>query len=301
MWKVHLAGARQVFEAMYSPRVTPVGVDYGKGELHSSISIPIRRWLISLMSFLDVAACCATGEETVIPGDYWEVYTGGWEYNLGAPSFCLGSDLADRAMAQMRQAWSRIMSIQVSISAFARLQRLRIDDSHRDVLHSDLIYRVKTWRASVPEIFRRLAELSTMPGDASNRDVEILTAAACVESYAVACVVHLDRVATQSLGNAATDPKIASATTRILDLILNFSTGVNRLGVLWPLFIAGITTRDQDQQTLVRNCFMELKMFGLQNVSRALDTLEYVWLQHRLLGKANYKEFDDIAAANLLP
>ncbi|KAK7227665.1 hypothetical protein V2G26_015668 [Clonostachys chloroleuca] len=301
MWQVHLAGARQVFEAIYSPKVVASGADYGKDEWTSSISVPMRRFLISLLSFLDVAACCATGEDTVILGDYWESFAGGWEYNLGTPSFCLGRASADRTLAQIRQAWSRIMSIQVGISAFARLQRLSIHNSRRNTLHNDLAHRIEVWQASVPDIFHRLAALSTMPSDASDRDAEILTAAACIECYSVACIIHLDRVATQSLGNAATNPEIAAATNRILDLILNFSNGLNRMGVLWPLLMAGIATVDKDQQSLVRDCLAGLKVFGLQHVSRALDTLEYVWLQHRLFGKANYKEFDDLAAENLLP
>lgn len=41
--------------------------------------------------------------------------------------------------------------------------------------------------------------------------------------------------------------------------------------------------------------------WSIQNAVRALDILEYVWLQQRLFGEAEYKTFDKLASANLLP
>lgn len=264
-WRIHLAGACQAFKAMYSPQAGLLASSHGRqNDTENSVELPMRRFLISLMSYLDVAASCATGEGTVIDGDYWESFAGSWEYNLGAPSFNPSHEPADRVLAQLRHAWSKLMSIQVSISSFAKLQRSGWSDSRRAVQYDALANRIWNWHNATPSVFSRLAKLDKMPPNATRRDVEIFTATACVESYARACTIHLNRVMTQKLGNASDDPEVALAVKKVLDLTLNFSSGIHRLALLWPMFMAGAATRDDTQQALVRDYFQGIKSFGFK-------------------------------------
>lgn len=270
-WKVHLGGARRILEAVYSPRpfaLTERGENYGVGGLDGHLVRPMRRFLVSLMAYLDVAAACATGEGTLIPGDYWETLGGGWEYNLGAPSFHPSRTLADRALAQIRISWSRIMSIQAGISAFAKLRASdSLDDLRSNMVRDNLAHRIANWHDCTPDVYMRLSvqpdEHNAHP-NVSKSDAELLAAAACVECYAMACSIYLDRVVTQKLGRAAHDPTIATAVNRILTLTSSFADGLGRLAHLWSLFTAGTAITDEGQKVIVREFLLAMKNFGFK-------------------------------------
>lgn len=266
-WKIHLVGAGQIFQSLYSPRVAlPGGRSSSNGmDLVSvSNSLPLRRFLVSLMAYLDVAGSCATGEGPLIPGDYWETFGGGWEYNLGVPSFAKARSPSDRVMAQIRHSWSRIMSIQTEISKFVGLERMGMSQDQRGMYYNDLSYRIQNWQDCAPDIYLRVEGLDTMPEDVTPEEHETLTAAACIQTYALACSIYLDRVKTRQVGNAGTDSTIAAAVSRTLTLIFNFQFGINQLAVLWPLLTAGIATVDPAQQGQIRERLNSMKGFGFK-------------------------------------
>ncbi|PHH91280.1 hypothetical protein CDD83_1090 [Cordyceps sp. RAO-2017] len=302
-WRIHLLGARQIFHSMYSPRTTLPSSNGANGAdgLGVAATLPLRRFLVSMMSYLDVAAACATGGGPLIPGDYWETLGGGWEYNLGVPSFAKSRTSADRTMAQLRNAWSRLMSIQIDISRLAKLLQSGLDRRQKTIFHGDIAYRIRNWHESAPDIFLRLDELDKMPADASGEEVEALTAAACIQCYALACSLYLERVTTRRVGSAAFDPEVKSTVDRILVLILNFSSGIHRLAILWPFLTAGIATVDPEQQAALRGWLTGMKSFGFKHVSRVLDTLEYSWEHMRLYGGLNYEAFEVMISSNLVP
>ncbi|KHN97141.1 Zn(2)-C6 fungal-type DNA-binding domain protein [Metarhizium album ARSEF 1941] len=75
-WKIHLVGAAQILQSLYSPRVglLPSNPTAKNSEMElSSVAhtLPLRRYLVSLMAYLDVAASLATGDGPLIQGDYW--------------------------------------------------------------------------------------------------------------------------------------------------------------------------------------------------------------------------------------
>ncbi|PFH55267.1 hypothetical protein XA68_10229 [Ophiocordyceps unilateralis] len=299
-WKIHLVGAGQIFRTLYSPRTADVA---GAGTGSSSLLLlPLRRFLVSTMSYLDVAAACATGGGPLIPGDYWETLGGGWEYNLGAPSLVRAPSAAvDRTMAQLRSSCSRVMSIRTDISRFARLLRSGLDRRQSDMFRGDIAHRIRNWHDSVPDIFLRFDDepattATTTTGDDENLDA--LTAAACILSYALACTIYLERVASRRVGSAALDPTIQHAVDRILTLVGSFSRGVHRLAMLWALLTGGIATVDTNQQALLRQWLTEMKSFGFKHVSRVLDTLEFAWRQHRA---SDYDELEAMISSNLVP
>lgn len=263
-WKIHLVGAGQIFQSMYSPRTTLPNNDGADG-LGVAATLPLRRFLVSAMSYLDVAAACATGGGALISGEYWETLGGGWEYNLGVPSFAeTQSSAADRTMAQLRSSWSRVMSIQTDISKFVKLLQSGVDHRQRKIFHDDIGCRIKNWHKSVPDMFLRLEGMEAIPTGASEEEVEALTAAACIQSYALACTVYLERVTTRRIGSGAFDADIRSAVDGIVSLVLAFSSGINRLAILWPCLTAGIATVDSGQQRLLREWLTGMKSFGFK-------------------------------------
>ncbi|KAM4056605.1 fungal specific transcription factor [Hirsutella rhossiliensis] len=299
-WKIHLLGAGQIFQSMYSPRTTLPNSDGADG-LGVAANLPLRRFLVSVMSYLDVAAACATGGGALIPGDYWETLGGGWEYNLGVPSFAETRSSADRTMAQLRSAWSRVMSIQTDISKFVKLLQSGVDGRQRKIFHDDIDHRIKNWHKSAPDMFLRLEGMDAIPEGAPEEEVEALTATACIQCYALACTVYLERVSTRRIGSAAFDPEIKKIVDRIVTLILTFSRGINRLAILWPFLTAGIATVEVEQQRLLREWLLGMKSFGFKHVCRVLDTLEYSWEQMRQYGGLNYDEFEVMISSNLVP
>lgn len=268
-WKIHLVGAAQIFHSLYSPRVSPRSSKASgrtdDAELQGvATSLPLRRFLVSLMAYLDVAASVATGEGPLIAGDYWETFGGGWEYNLGVPSFAQSRSRADRTMAQIRQSWSRIMSIQTDLSQFVKVEREGLSPQQRDMYYNDLVHRLQNWQDSTPDIYLRLDQLDAMPPDATPEEHEILTAISCIQTYALACFVYLDRVMCRSVGSAATNASVAAAVDRILTLTFNFQSGINQLGVLWPLLTAGIATVNPVQQNHIRERLASMRAFGFR-------------------------------------
>ncbi|KAF5136861.1 Sterol uptake control protein 2 [Metarhizium anisopliae] len=267
-WRIHLAGAAQIFQSLYSPRVGPPSSPTAKSsgmELSSvSHTLPLRRFLVSLMAYLDVAASLATGDGPFIQGDYWETFGGGWEYNMGVPSFATVRSPTDRTMAQIRQSWSRIMSIQTDISKFVKMERGGLAQHQKDMYYNDLSYRLRNWQESAPDIYLRLHQLDSMPADATPEEFETLTAASCIQIYSLSCAVHLETVKGRRIGNAATDLTVAAAVSRILTLILGFQSGINQLAVLWPLLTAGIATVDPGQQQSIRERLAAMRGFGFK-------------------------------------
>ncbi|RCI12319.1 hypothetical protein L249_0067 [Ophiocordyceps polyrhachis-furcata BCC 54312] len=301
-WKIHLVGAGQIFHSLYSPRTGPsAAAAAGAGAGSSTpLLLPLRRFLVSTMSYLDVAAACATGGGPLIAGDYWETLGGGWEYNLGAPSLVRArSSASHRTMAQLRSSWSRVMSIQTDISRFAKLLRSGLDGRQSDMFRSDIAHRIRNWHDSVPDVFLRLDDepvtMTTRRRDEDDEDVDALTAAACILSYALACTIYLERVSSRRVGSAVFDPTVKHAVDRILRLVGGFSSGVHRLAMLWALLTGGIATADAAQQSLLRQWLTEMKSFGFKHVSRVLDTLECAW-QH-----GDYDELELTLSSNLVP
>ncbi|RDA85221.1 hypothetical protein CP532_3282 [Ophiocordyceps camponoti-leonardi (nom. inval.)] len=298
-WKIHLVGAGQIFHSLYSPR-TGAGASVAAPP-PPLLLLPLRRFLVSTMSYLDVAAACATGGGPLIAGDYWETLGGGWEYNLGAPSLVPArSSAAHRTMAQLRSSWSRVMSIQTDISRFAKLLRSGLDGRQSDMFRNDIAHRIRNWHDSVPDVFLRLDDegpaMTAQRGDGKDdEDVEALTAAACILSYALACTIYLERVASRRVGSAVFDPTVRHAVDRILTLVGGFSRGVHRLAMLWALLTGGIATADAGQQSLLRQWLTEMKSFGFKHVSRVLDTLEWAWQN------GDYDELEMMISSNLVP
>lgn len=259
-WAVHLQGAREIYNRLFYPHTGD-----SAREVHrvAESNHPLRSFLVSLLSYVDVAGACATPGGTVVEGNYWKTLGGGWEYNLGTPTLSGSSMPEDPRLVELRHSWSGMMEIQASISVFARDKRSMAPD-HQDQVYKDLFYKLVAWRATTPISLQQLGELDD-DSLAKFPFPDVLEYVGCIEAYEKATFLHLHQVAGAGRPGWITDRTyLDTLITRILTLIRKCSKGVGQLAVLWPLFIAGQETRKEEEQGYVRETMHELKRFGFK-------------------------------------
>lgn len=260
-WRVHLLGASNIYKALFNPEPATDPDNFSDNSHDLENTHPVRRFLVSLLAYLDVAGACATGSGTFIKGDYWETHGGGWEYNLGVPSF--SHNLNDNGtLGQIRQSWSRLMSIQADISAFAKRKREGMSKGRQEMSRNDLESRLIRWRLNAPNCFARFT--SRQNNDDEELEWYLMEAMGFVEAYEKATIIYLHKVCTsgqprsQSLAN-----DIQDAVLRILTLADKFCTGIVQLGMPWALFVAGAEATSLDEQAFVRQKFVDMARFGM--------------------------------------
>lgn len=263
-WAVHLKGACEIYNVLFSPHT---GNSARESQRVAETNHPLRPFLVSLLSYLDVAGACATPGGTVVEGSYWKTMGGGWEYNLGIPSLSPTASDNPRLM-ELREAWSSLMEVQTTISTFASDKKTWMTTDQSDETYKEIFNQLVVWRAMAPPCLQLLSDLED-ESIAQYPYPDVLEYAGCIEAYEKATFVHLLQVAGAGRVGWITDwTYMDMLVSRILLLVCNFAKGVGQLAVLWPLFIAGQETRDGDEQKYVRQTMEELKRFGFK-----------VWLQ----------------------
>ncbi|KAJ5673193.1 hypothetical protein N7507_002320 [Penicillium longicatenatum] len=299
-WAVHLKGAREIYNLLFYPHTG--GTSTREDQRIAESNHPLRSFLVSLLSYLDVAGACATPGGTVVEGNYWKTLGGGWEYNLGIPSLSSSTMPDNPRLVELRHAWSGMMEVQTSISLLARDKQWMPPDQ-QDMVYKDIFNRLVVWRASTPISLQLLGDMEL--DDESLRQFpfpDMLEYVGCVEAYEKATFVHLHQIAGTGRPNWITDRTyLDMLITRILTLIRKLSKGVGQLAVLWPLFIAGQETRKKDEQQYVRQTMEELKRFGFKNVDKGLELLEGVWFKRRAFPEGWTETLDEIQSNILLP
>lgn len=259
-WAVHLKGAREIYNRLFYPQP---GDSMREAHRLAETSHPLRPFLVSLLSYLDVAGACATPGGTVVEGNYWKTMGGGWEYNLGTPS--LLSSMPDNPhLVELREAWCGMMEIQASISKFASDKESWMTADQSDMTYKEIFNQLVVWRAMTPPCIQLLADLDD-ESIAQYPHPDVIEYAGCIEAYEKATFVHLLQIAGAGRVGWITDwTYINMLVSRILMLICKLSKGVGQLAVLWPLFIAGQETRCESEQKYVRKTMQELKRFGFK-------------------------------------
>ncbi|KAF4213648.1 hypothetical protein CNMCM8980_009719 [Aspergillus fumigatiaffinis] len=266
-WAIHLKGAREIYKSLFlSKRSDPAK----EAQRLAESNHPLRHFLISLLSYLDVAGACNTSEGTVVEGSYWRTHGGGWEYNLGTPSLSSPTPGDDR-LNELRQCWSIMMEIQADISAFGKAKHEKwLTPAQQDVIYGGLLNRLVQWRANAPQCIQQLGELD----DESLQQYqypEVIEYAGCIEAYEKATIIFLHKVtAAERPDRPPQTPFLQMLATRILSLIKKLARDVGQLAVMWPLFIAGRETRDETQQKAVRQTMVDCQRFGFK--ARRPDT-----------------------------
>lgn len=261
-WAIHLKGAREIYKLLFLQTNSDP-----KQEAHriAETNHPLRQFLISLLSYLDVAGACATSDGPVVEGSYWRKFAGGWEYNLGIPSLTSDQPSSEHTLNELRTCWSLMMEIQVAISSFGRQKHENLlSPAEQDVIYGEILDRLLAWRANAPESMQVLGGLD----DASLQQYpypEVLEYTGCIEAYEKATIIYLHKVAGASRPDRQTDgPLLQTLSSRILQLIGKCANGVGQLAALWPLFVAGRETRDPREQMYVRQTMTELRLFGFK-------------------------------------
>ena len=261
-WTIHLKGAREIYKILFFQKSTDPTQE---AQRLTEMNHPLRHFLISLLSYLDVAGACATNDGTVVEGSYWRQYAGGWEYNLGIPSLSSSTPPSEQILVELRNCWSVMMEIQASISSFGRAKHEnQLAPAQQDMIYGNLLNRLLNWRATAPECMQVLGGLD----DASLEHypyLEILEYAGCIEAYEKATVIYLHKVAAANRPERQTEgPLLQMLASRILQLIEKCANGVGRLAALWPLFTAGRETHDVTEQAYVQQTMQELQRYGFK-------------------------------------
>ncbi|KAL3472524.1 fungal-specific transcription factor domain-containing protein [Aspergillus californicus] len=296
-WAIHLKGAREIYRIMFTPNSEPALEAQRVAEMNH----PLRQFLVSLLSYLDVAGACATSDGTVVEGSYWRTLGGGWEYNLGIPS--LSETPADNSLlVELRQCWSIMMEIQAAISSFGKAkQQGWMSPEQQDLVYHDILQRLIQWRLGAPSCFQELGDLDS---DSLSRypHQENLEYVGCIEAYEKATHIYLHKVAGVARPDLQPQKELMAAlSTRILHLIRALAKGVGRLAISWPLFIAGRETRNECQQKFVRETMLDMQRYGFKNVEKALEELEKAWFKQRAFPAGWVDTMDDLRSSILLP
>ncbi|KAJ5223395.1 Protein of unknown function DUF3468 [Penicillium chermesinum] len=257
-WAVHLQGAREIYNLLFYPHTgtNPTREIQRVAESNH----PLRSFLVSLLSYLDVAGACASPAEQ----------------SSRAPTGRLWEEV------ELRQAWSGMMEVQAQISVFGR-DKSWMSPEVQDAVYKDIFNQLVVWRASTPISLRLLGDMEL--DDESLRLFpfpDVLEYVGCIEAYEKATFVHLHQVGGAGRPGWVTDRTyLDMLLTRILTLIRKLSKGVGQLACLWPLFIAGQETRNESEQDYVRQTMQDLRRFGFKNVDKGLEHLERVWFKRR--------------------
>ncbi|KAL4948810.1 fungal-specific transcription factor domain-containing protein [Aspergillus filifer] len=296
-WAIHLKGAREIYRLMFYPNADPAH----EARRVAEINHPLRQFLVSLLSYLDVAGACATSDGTIVEGSYWRTLGGGWEYNLGIPS--LSEPNSDNPLLrELRQSWSIMMEIQAAISSFGQSKRSGwMTPEQQDCTYGDLLQRLLQWRIDAPACFQQLGDLDE-PSLSQYPHPEILEYVGCIEAYEKATYLFLHKTA--AVARPDIQPQtgvLAALCTRILDLIRHLAKDVGRLAALWPLYIAGRETRDEQEQKFVRETMIDMQRYGFRNVEKGLEELEKAWFKQRAFPECWVDIMNDVCTTILLP
>ncbi|OQE23702.1 hypothetical protein PENSTE_c008G01528 [Penicillium steckii] len=300
-WKVHLKGARAIYNLIFFPPSDDSDCALEEKRLVET-NHPLRSFLVSLLSYLDVAGACATPGGTVVEGNYWKTLGGGWEYNLGIPSLSAGSMPDNPRLIELRSAWSGMMEVQAEISTFARDKQWMAPE-HQDMVYKDIFHRLVIWRASTPISLQVLGDMELDDDELSHFPYpDMLEYVGCIEAYEKATFVHLHQVGGADRPGWISDRSyLNTLVTRIVTLIRKLSKDVGQLAVLWPLFIAGQETRRVDEQQYIRQTLTDLRRYGFRNVDKAFELLEKLWFKRRAFPEGWTETLDEIQSNILLP
>ncbi|OAX80322.1 hypothetical protein ACJ72_05350 [Emergomyces africanus] len=304
-WKVHLRGVRDLFEALMQP-IQPVptsAINTTTSDTRlEAPELSLRRFLISLTAYLDVAGAVSSSEKTVIDGPYWESHGGGWQYNLGV-SGSLPEDSCNAAvLSALRRHWSLLMCIQTDISSFASAKRMGMSVEKRNATLANFETRLALWRSMAPECFSMIVSSSSEDAVKTRGNAELLEGTACVEAYEKATIIYLYMVSVAGeCIPRVSPPHVTAASKRVITLFKDFGRGVGQLGMLWALYIAALETNDRLEQDFLRETFTGMKRFGFKNITKALDILENAWLHKRAFAQYEWIQAPHLETSLLLP
>lgn len=259
-WLVHLKGAKGIYRTLCYPN--QAHHNYARAARRQADS-PTQSFLVSMLSYLDVAGACAASDGTVVVGGYW-AFDGSSEFQApGAAGSCPATAASPSPLAELRQCWCAMMEIQASVGAFGEAKQRWMPFGQQDQAYKGLV-RTVAWRANAPEPLRRLAELDGNSFQQYEYQ-DMIEHVGCVEAHEKATILYLHKILGAGRPDRQPDAVVVDALVgRILLLIEKLATGVRQLAVVWPLYVAGREARQEYQQQFVREKLMELQLYGFK-------------------------------------
>ncbi|KAF3481750.1 uncharacterized protein GIQ15_04509 [Arthroderma uncinatum] len=294
-WKVHLAGARDIFESIVKTPTTATVVQ----KQIDGLDRPFKCILISLMAYLDVVGAVSTNERMVIGGSYLEMH-GEQEYNFGISTIATERTIEDVYLGGLRHAWSVLMSIKADISAFGDAINRGLSPKEQHTIRQGLEDRLSSWKALAPDCFAQIGSSENMSDEFGN--ITLLESMACVKAHEQATIIYLHRVAMSGQQvSRPSPPHVQIAACQVLALARKFVKGVGRLAMLWNMYMAGLEVTDGGDQAFVREWYQETEAYGFRTADKALLTLEDVWNNKAASEMHGWIEAPNIKASLLLP
>lgn len=290
-WLVHLKGAKGIYRTLCYPN--QAHHNYARAARRQADS-PTQSFLVSMLSYLDVAGACAASDGTVVVGGYW-AFDGSSEFQApGAAGSCPATAASPSPLAELRQCWCAMMEIQASVGAFGEAKQRWMPFGQQDQAYKGLVDRTVAWRANAPEPLRRLAELDGNSFQQYEYQ-DMIEHVGCVEAHEKATILYLHKILGAGRPDRQPDAVVVDALVgRILLLIEKLATGVRQLAVVWPLYVAGREARQEYQQQFVREKLMELQLYGFKNIEKGLQGLEGIWFKRRMFPGGWVETIDEL-------
>ncbi|EFR01813.1 hypothetical protein MGYG_04813 [Nannizzia gypsea CBS 118893] len=254
-WKVHLTGARDIFDSLKS---------HGQAD---PLDQSFKCFLVSLMEYLDVVGAMSTNEGIVKRrSPYSEAYAAnGQQLPFTSPTINSGLTKAHAHFNNIRHAWSELMSIKADINLFHNAISHGISAREEEGIRRGLEDKLASWESAF-----WFEGIPNIPENGT-----LLESIACIRAHEQATIIYLHRVAIS--GHQATHHSpshVRTAAHCILSLARRHAKGIGRLAMHWPVYMAGLEAVDESNRAFIREWYGETVSLGFKVADKALPMLD---------------------------
>ncbi|EFE32052.1 C6 finger domain protein, putative [Trichophyton benhamiae CBS 112371] len=245
-WKVHLAGARDIFNSLDSSTTA-----LSRGQTNP-LDQPFKDFLVSLMEYLEVVGAISTNEGMTQRVPYREVYGNGQQIPFGSPTinpghYALSNDI--------RHAWTELLGIKADINSFHGAQGHGMSARDEESIRRGLEIRLASWEAA--SWFKGISDIhenDSLP--------EII---AFVKAHEQATIIYLHRVSASGRQRAHHSPAhVRTAVRRILSLVKRNARGIGRLAMHWSMYMASLEAVDEHDRAFIKEWYGETTSVGFR-------------------------------------
>ncbi|EZF71398.1 hypothetical protein H105_06363 [Trichophyton soudanense CBS 452.61] len=257
-WKVHLAGARDIFNSLDSSTAA-----LSRGQTNP-LDQPFKAFLVSLMEYLEVVGAISTNERMTQRGPYREVYGNGQQIPFESPTinpahYALSNDI--------RHAWSELLGIKADIDLFHGAKSHGMSGRDEDSIRRGLENRLASWEAAF--WFEGISD--------SHENDSLPEIIAFVKAHEQAMIIYLHRASTSGHQRTHHSPAhLRTAIRRIISLAKRNARGIGRLAMHWSMYMASLEAMDENDRAFIKEWYGEAKSVGFRVTDKALPILGHV-------------------------
>ncbi|EFE44475.1 C6 finger domain protein, putative [Trichophyton verrucosum HKI 0517] len=245
-WKVHLAGARDIFNSLDSSTAA-----LSRGQTNP-LDQPFNDFLVSLMEYLEVVGAISTNEGMTQRVPYREVYGNGQQIPFESPTINSGRYALSN---NIRHAWTELLGIKADINSFHGAKSHGMLARDEDSIRRGLETRLASWEAAF--WFKGISDIhenDSLP--------EII---AFVKAHEQATIIYLHRVNASGRQRTHHSPAhVRTAVRRILSLAKRNARGIGRLAMHWSMYMASLEAVDEHDQAFIKEWYEETTSFGFR-------------------------------------